>query len=211
VQMRAGILYLGSVYVSYFFLPRRRQIMEEAPEFHRLFFETVSGIFLYDFFFFFIHLWYHVTRCSWHMRHHTDCMVTATTTVDHSFIDAFFQVAVNIILQQRSIFGGPKHDLSRILHNIIVTYLLTEIHSGYDGFWCTHRIWPWLFGGSKRHHEHHRTGIRYFQQFFCYIDDTMAYFHFNPLKSNTIKSHAPSKSVVLVVVTCATLFPLIPN
>ena len=39
----------------------------------------------------------------------------------------------------------------------MVTYLLTEAHSGYDLPFQSHRFLPWLFGGSVRHEEHHQV------------------------------------------------------
>ena len=65
----------------------------------------------------------------------------------------------------------PKHSLSRFAHNVAVTWLLCEAHSGYDLPWMTHRLWPAVCGGAKRHNAHHNRGTVYFQQFFCYIDD----------------------------------------
>jgi cholesterol 25-hydroxylase len=85
------------------------------------------------------------------------------------------QVLVNIIVQQVSPFGGPKHVLSRLLHNIVVTYLLCEAHSGYDLPWMSHRVFPAVFGGSVRHNAHHNKGDCYYQQFFKYIDDAAGF------------------------------------
>ena len=61
---------------------------------------------------------------------------------------------------------APKHPLSRVLHNLVVTYLLAEAHSGYDLPWMTHRAWPRVFGGAKAHDAHHVQGDRHFHQFF---------------------------------------------
>ena len=115
--------------------------------------------------------------------------LAAGATVHHSLVDGFLQVAVNVVVQQCSpwplcsssgpstqlmldcLGGCSKHTLSRFLHNIFVTYLLCEAHSGYDLPWMTHRIWPRICGGARRHNAHHNKGNVYFQQFFCYIDD----------------------------------------
>lgn len=43
------------------------------------------------------------------------------------------------------------HLLSRICHNIVITYMLTEIHSGYDLPFMMHNIVPYVFGGSVKH------------------------------------------------------------
>jgi sterol desaturase/sphingolipid hydroxylase (fatty acid hydroxylase superfamily) len=99
--------------------------------------------------------------------------LNALETVQHSYLDGFLQVAVNILVQQISPFGGfgHKHSLSRLAHNVVVTYLLTEAHSGYDLPWMSHRIFPEFLGGSPRHEKHHHDGRVYYQQYFKYLDD----------------------------------------
>ena len=96
------------------------------------------------------------------------------------------QIAINIIVQQISVVAladalwgggaagrviGSKHCLARLLHNVCVTYLLVEAHSGYDLPFMSHRLLPAVFGGSVRHQKHHDTGQHYYHQFFKYIDD----------------------------------------
>jgi hypothetical protein len=61
--------------------------------------------------------------------------------------------------------------LSRILHNLMVTYLLSEAHSGYDLPFQSHRLFPAIFGGAPRHEEHHQSANVCFHQFFKYLDD----------------------------------------
>ena len=84
--------------------------------------------------------------------------------MQHSYLDGFLQVAVNILVQQISPFGGAKHVLSRLLHNLTVTYLLTEAHSGYrDLPFMSHNLFPELLGGAPRHEAHHHNGRVYYQ------------------------------------------------
>ena len=64
------------------------------------------------------------------------------------------------------------HPLSRAAHNLMVTYLLSEAHSGYDLPFQSHRLFPAIFGGSVRHEEHHQRGSVCFHQFFKYLDDS---------------------------------------
>ena len=71
-----------------------------------------------------------------------------------------------------------RHTLSKLMHNIVVTYLLVEAHSGYDLPFQSHRVFPSIFGGAVRHQIHHGTGRKYFHQFFMYLDDAMG-----PLKA----------------------------
>lgn len=153
------------------------------PSFGVLGAEVLCGIFLYDLAFYPLHWLLH--NCplrgvrALHGYHHRagERALTATETVQHSFWDAFLQVAVNIAVQQVSPFApfGGKHPLSRIIHNIVVTYLLSESHSGYDLPWMSHRLWPELFGGAPRHERHHHNGRVYYHQFFKYIDDALGY------------------------------------
>jgi cholesterol 25-hydroxylase len=64
------------------------------------------------------------------------------------------------------------HFLSRFFFNIVIAYMLTEVHSGYDLPWMMHRVIPFgLVAGSVRHSRHHAKGDQYYQQFFTYLDD----------------------------------------
>ena len=108
-----------------------------------------------------------------HGYHHrwSSHTLNSLETVQHSYIDGFLQVAVNILVQHISPFAGPKHILSRLAHNIVVTYLLAEAHSGYDLQFMSHNIFPEFLGGSPRHEKHHHDGRVYYQQYFKYLDD----------------------------------------
>ena len=57
----------------------------------------------------------------------------------------------------------------------MVTYLLSEAHSGYDLPFQSHRLFPAVFGGSVRHEEHHQRGSVCFHQFFKYLDDALGH------------------------------------
>ena len=68
------------------------------------------------------------------------------------------KVGMNILVQNLPLFGGlPKHKLSRFVHNLLITYLLSESHAGLDLPWATHRTLPkppvelcavgWTFSG----------------------------------------------------------------
>lgn len=153
----------------------------DAPSFLRVLVEVPVGIFLYDLVFFPIHYSLHRFPVKgWskvHQYHHSfareqQVAHNATETVVHSYVDGALQVATNILVQQISPWGC-KHPLSRAIHNIVVTYLLCESHSGYDLPFMSHRVLPWIFGGSPRHEAHHQVGNAYYQQFFKYLDDAL--------------------------------------
>jgi len=158
-----------------------------APTFGVLVVEVFFGVFLYDLLFCPIHVLFHkcpkelgpVSKAirSVHGYHHRHAngSLNSIETVQNSYIDGGLQVLCNILVQHISPFGGPKHLLSRIIHNIIVTYMLTETHTGYNFPWMSHNIWPEFLGGTPRHERHHKDGRVYYQQFFTYIDDALGW------------------------------------
>ena len=152
----------------------------------RVLLEVTCGVYLYDALFAPIHASMHRRGSpAWwrrlHRTHHEarpnqrrGKALVPLETVQHSYADGALQVACNVLVQRAPsiiwVGGGfalaPKHPLSRVLHNLVVTYLLAEAHSGYDLPWMTHRAWPRVFGGAKAHDAHHVQGDRHFHQFF---------------------------------------------
>lgn len=159
-----------------------KPVQADPPTFFRFVGELAFGIFAYDFFFFWVHLAMHKLpfRFHGHLIHHafTDELaenkakfLEPEAVVNHSLLDGSAQVFVNIVTQNLVLFGMPKHKLSRFVHNILVTYLLTESHAGLDLPWLSHRLLPKVMGGAIRHEVHHHTHRSCFQQFFMYLDD----------------------------------------
>jgi sterol desaturase/sphingolipid hydroxylase (fatty acid hydroxylase superfamily) len=152
----------------------------ELPSLPRFLIELSSGIVMYDFIFWWIHVAMHKIPFLYdniHKTHHTHKQLTACNTVIHSMVDAGLQVGVNILVQNISPFGH-KHILSRICHNALITYMLTEIHANYNLPWALHNLVPSVFGGSLRHRYHHaytqpnfkgRRGV-FYHEFFKYMD-----------------------------------------
>eukprot|EP00536_Pseudo-nitzschia_multiseries_P008496 jgi/Psemu1/287833/fgenesh1_pg.216_\ len=169
--------YLGSIWFYLTFLHEKPPLPELPPTFGVLAVETLFGIFMYDLCFMPIHYLMHNLKIGQVRRvhgyhHRSGTTLNSLETVQHSYIDGFLQVFVNIMVQQISPFGGPKHVMSRLLHNLSVTYLLSEAHSGYrDLPWMSHNLFPEILGGSPRHEAHHHNGRVYYQQYFKYIDD----------------------------------------
>ena len=168
--------YLGSIWL-YLQIRIKPPMPEIAPSFGVLAIETLFGIWLYDLCFMPIHYLMHNWKLGRVRRvhgyhHRSGTTLNALETVQHSYIDGFLQVFVNIMVQKVSPFGGAKHVMSRLLHNLSVTYLLSEAHSGYrDLPWMSHNIFPEILGGAPRHEAHHHNGRVYYQQYFKYIDD----------------------------------------
>jgi hypothetical protein len=48
-----------------------------------------------------------------------------------------------------------KHTLSRLAHNVLVTFLLVEAHAEFDTPISPHNLFPWVYGGALRHRYHH--------------------------------------------------------
>ena len=149
------------------------------PTYWRLVSEVALGVFLYDLLFYPFHASFHKLRVGPWRRHHTRhhqwagkerVAHNAVETVQNSYLDAGIQVSINILVQNISPWGY-KDPLSRALHNLMVTYLLTEAHSGYDLPFMSHRLFPRVFGGAPRHELHHQHGNVYFHQFFMWLDD----------------------------------------
>ncbi|KAF4653215.1 hypothetical protein FOZ61_009135 [Perkinsus olseni] len=179
--------YLLSIYI-YLLLgnPRINPAAYETPTVGRLSVEVAVGVFLYDALFYPIHYSFHrpdlfpAWWISLHRPHHdsySQKQLTTLNTFKQHFADGAVQVMVNIAVQHFTPLPmvTTKHPLSRYIHNLIVTYLLIEAHSGYDAPWHSHRVWPWVFGGSLRHQLHHHKGTVNFHQFFKYMDHTFGH------------------------------------
>lgn len=168
--------YLGSIWL-YLQIHEKPPLPEIAPSFGVLAVETMFGIWLYDLCFMPIHYLMHNWKVGRVRRvhgyhHRSGNTLNALETVQHSYIDGFLQVFVNIMVQKVTPFGGAKHVMSRLMHNLSVTYLLSEAHSGYrDLPWMSHNLFPEILGGAPRHEAHHHNGRVYYQQYFKYIDD----------------------------------------
>ncbi|KAG8466321.1 hypothetical protein KFE25_002077 [Diacronema lutheri] len=168
-----GAGYLALIYA--FHQLRTKPPLDIAPPTaRRLGVEVALGVVAYDACEFCAHVLMHRVRClhRLHRTHHAQAALTAAETLHHDTADAVQQVVLNVLVQQLSPWGA-KHSLSRMVHNVLVTYMLTEIHAGYDAPWCMHRVWPALFGGAARHEVHHRDGNVYYAEFFKGFDELL--------------------------------------
>ena len=162
------VAYLGSIWIYHQF-HHKPPLPDLPPSFFQFSVETVTGIVLYDLLFYPIHVAMHhapsKTVKKAHVYHHSyRDTLNAVETVQHSYADGFMQVFVNIIVQQISPFPGGKHPLSRIVHNVVVTYLLTESHSVSDALFL-HFLFLFFFvpatrtadAASLRQSSHHQS------------------------------------------------------
>lgn len=177
-------VYLGAILLLHQ-VKAVKPLEEAPPTFMRFIGELAFGIVAYDFFFFWVHLAMHAcpSRCHGHTVHHSFTedasgkakFLEPEAVVNHSLLDGTLQVVTNIFVQNMWLFGSPKHKMTRIAHNILVTYLLTESHAGLDLPWLSHRLCPRVFGGAMRHEVHHHTHKHCYQQFFMYLDDLLGF------------------------------------
>ena len=179
------VAYIGSIALFHVFV-QKPPLPTAAPSFFRFITELAVGVLLYDIIFHPIHMSLHSSKFPrwWrnlHKTHHDarppsrkGHSLVPLETVQHSYADGFLQVASNVAVQRLKIWPVlglgllPKHPLSRVAHNLLVTYLLAEAHSGYDLPWMTHRAWPTIFGGARAHDAHHVQGAPNYHQFFLF-------------------------------------------
>ena len=130
-------------------------LVHDLPSLFLLGCEIVSGIILYDFFFFLIHWGMHFFSVlkPFHRRHHSspEGTLEARDVLRHSIIDGSLQVLTNIMVQRYTPWGAVKSRLGRAIHNIVVVWMLTESHSAspYPNIfrrWCV---------GVREHRLHH--------------------------------------------------------
>jgi sterol desaturase/sphingolipid hydroxylase (fatty acid hydroxylase superfamily) len=139
--------------------------------------EVATGIFIYDAAFFFIHWLLHVIP--WlrrvHARHHDspEDLLEARDVLRHSIFDGSLQVMCNILAQQRTPWGYMKSRLARLIHNVVVTWMLTESHTSSD----IPYIWRRWCVGVLDHRLHHfgNDNLQQYQQFFGYLDGFRAW------------------------------------
>jgi sterol desaturase/sphingolipid hydroxylase (fatty acid hydroxylase superfamily) len=125
---------------------------------------VVASVAVYDFIFYWVHLALH--KVPWLLRnvhavHHRQVQLSAREVVHHSLSDGVLQVGANVLALK--LLG--LHPLARAAHNVVVTYLLTESHAGYDMPWMLHNVVPCgILGGPPRHEAHHKYGTLHYHQ-----------------------------------------------
>ena len=165
-------LYIVPLYIWDIMIPRRaiRIGMIGAPTLSRVVRDVLGGLLLYDFVFYFAHLMMHKVPLfyKWfHRKHHTAKEVRACDQVRLSGVEEFIDVGISIW----ALRALGTHPISRTIYNLIITFLLTELHCGYDFPWSLQNVVPFgLVNGSRGHHYHHRSGKHYYQKFFCHLD-----------------------------------------
>ena len=140
---------------------------------------VVGGLFLYDLLFFMGHLAMHkisILNRTIHAKHHKTAEVRACEIVRLGVAEEVLEVGFSII----ALNFLSVHPVARTIYNAVITFLLTELHCGFDFPWTPQNVVPFgLATGSRRHHYHHRYGKHYYQKFFHHVDRLFGCFQKN--------------------------------
>jgi len=165
-------LYVLPLYIWDITIPRRAGKIAAwgAPTAFSVCRDVTCGLLLYDLGFFVCHYLMHKIPFVYkyiHAKHHITKEVRASDIVRLSFVEEIVDVGISIL----ALNYLKAHPMSRTIYNVIITFLLTELHSGYAFPWTPQFVVPFgLATGSKGHHYHHRYGRHYYQKFFCHVD-----------------------------------------
>ena len=124
-----------------------------------------------------------------HKKHHTVEEVRACDQVRLSVGEEVYDVGCSIVAL--NLLG--VHPVARSLYNIVIVFLLCELHSGFDFPWSPQNVVPGgIVTGSRRHHYHHRFGHHYYQKFFFTVDRLFGFFQKDDgsLKGESVKRNA---------------------
>jgi sterol desaturase/sphingolipid hydroxylase (fatty acid hydroxylase superfamily) len=158
--------------------PRRHRRLATfaAPTTLQIMKDVTGALLLYDFLFFCGHFVLHKVPFLYravHKKHHTIEEVRACDQVRLSLGEEVLDVGFSIV----ALNALSVHPLSRSMYNIIIVFLLTELHSGFDFPWTPQNVIPFgIATGSRRHHYHHRFGHHYYQKFFFTFDRLFGFF-----------------------------------
>lgn len=74
-----------------------------------------------------------------HKKHHTNTTATrANDVVRLTFVEEALDVGCSII----AVNLLRAHPLSRAIYDVVIVWLLVDLHSGYDFPWMPHRVAP---------------------------------------------------------------------
>jgi len=166
-------LYVLPLYIWDKLIPRREAKIiawHAAPTTFQLCRDVTGALLIYDMGFFVCHFLMHKIPFLYkfvHKKHHKTKEVRASDIVRLSGVEEVVDVGISILALNHL----KCHPLARSIYNVIITFLLTELHSGFAFPWTPQFVVPFgLSTGSKGHHYHHRNGKHYYQKFFCTVD-----------------------------------------
>ncbi|KAK9823392.1 hypothetical protein WJX72_002452 [[Myrmecia] bisecta] len=164
-RLKEALLYILPLAVADWFYPRR-SLPDTAPGLLQLAGQVLSALLVYDALFTVVHLLCH--KVPWlyrhiHAKHHTKPVQRACEAVRLSAAEEILDVGCSVAALNLL----KCHPMARLVYNIVIVYLITELHSGYDFPWSLENVVPFgLWAGSRRHEAHHRHGRLYYQKFF---------------------------------------------
>lgn len=151
-----------------------RALPAETPSSRRIVSELLIAFFIYDTFFFLMHLAFHRIPYlrQFHHLHHNHAEINPQVTNRLSVVERLSL----ILLANFSLNIIGCHVLTRTLFVPVFVYLLVEIHCGLNLEWGYDKIVPFGLGaGSRKHAVHHRVGEGQYEPFFCWWDDGLVF------------------------------------
>ena len=182
-------LYVIPLFVVDRMFPRRAAKLARwaAPTTFQICWDVTRALLAYDIMFFCGHWTMHKVPFIYnmvHKKHHINKECRAAEIVRLSFVEEVLEVGFSIV----ALNTLKCHPVARTIYNCIITFLLTELHCGFDFPWTPQNVVPFGFAtGSRRHHYHHRFGYHYYQKFFCHVDRL---FGFIQKKDDTLLSES---------------------
>ena len=155
-------------------LQTQRALPSEAPTSRQLILQLACSLLLYDAVFFWFHLSLHKVSLlrKIHVLHHSHSEIHPQVT---NRLDVVERLGL-VLLANFSLNIIGSHVLTRTLFVPVFIWLLVDIHSGLDLERGYDKLLPRGWGaGSKRHSQHHQFGTKYFEPFFCWWDDALAF------------------------------------
>jgi sterol desaturase/sphingolipid hydroxylase (fatty acid hydroxylase superfamily) len=174
-------VYAVPLFIWDYLIPRRAAKIAAwgAPSTLQVCRDVTCGLLLYDAMFFVGHFLMHKIPFIYktvHKKHHVNTEARAMEIVRLSIPEEVLEVGISIV----ALNYLQCHPVSRTIYNLIITFLLTELHCGFDFPWTPQNVVPFGFAtGSRRHHYHHRYGKHYYQKFFCHVDRLFGCFQKN--------------------------------
>ncbi|KNC80827.1 hypothetical protein SARC_06829 [Sphaeroforma arctica JP610] len=172
-----AVMFLVPLYAFDLLFPRRHMRLDGvgAPSFGRVCCEVVCALLLYDSIFYFWHRFMHsdarVYRIVHAVHHKYTSPITARETIRLSVVELWVDSIISVVTLN-VLFCHP---LSRCTFNVVIVYLLTELHCGCDYPWMPHNVIPFnLVTGPKIHGKHHRLPNRAFAKFFTHWDSWLS-------------------------------------
>ena len=147
----------------------RRVLPEHAPTAAACIGQVALSLLLYDCLFAVFHaaMHNHPALYALHAKHHQSSVVRARDAVRVSVLEQLVDVSCSIWALKLS----GSHPLCRAMHNVVITYLIAELHAGYRFPWMLERVVPFgLVMGPTKHIAHHANGAPHYAKFCAFLD-----------------------------------------